>query len=105
MASVKNADDKTATFEVRKIGSSEAFWRIYEVGLHNKYPTCTTRAVHFPKQQQVYFEEDNDLVKLMNQELKDIQIFAFYKLNYSEPNGPNINLAYVNFPEKYTWIL
>ena len=49
-------------------------------------------------------KEHDNLVKMMNQELKDTQLVAFYKLNQSEPNGPNINLTYVDFPEKYTWI-
>ena len=105
MASVRNADDQIATFEdMRTIGPSEAFWRIYEFGPHTRYPACMTLAVHLHQQQQVYFEEDDDLVKMMNQDLKDTQLAAFYRLNQSEPNGPNINLTYVDFPEKYTWI-
>ena len=105
MASVRNADDEIATFEdMRTIGPSEAFWRIYEFGPHTRYPACMTLAVPLRKQQQVYFEEDDNLVKMMNQDHKDTQLAAFCKLNQSEPNGPNINLSYVDFPEKYTWI-
>ena len=72
MASVRNADDEIATFEdMRTIGPSEAFWRIYEFGLHTQYPACMTLAVHLHKQQQVYFEEDDNLVRMMKQDLKD----------------------------------
>ena len=102
MASVRNADDEIATFEdMRTIGSSETFWTIYEFGLHTWYPACITLAC---TNNSKYIEEDDNLVNMTNQELKDTQLEAFYKLNQSEPNGPNINLIYVNFPEKYTWI-
>ena len=105
MAGVRNEDDEIATFEdMKTIGPAEAFWRIYESGLHTRYPTCMTLAIHLQKQQQVYFEEHDDLVKLMNKDLKDTQLETFYKLNPSEPNGTNINLTCVDFPEKYTWI-
>ena len=87
---------------MRQIGSSEAFWRIYVFCPHNQFPSCITLSVHWHKQQKVYFEED--LVKMMNQEMKDTQLAAFYKLNHSEPNRPNIKHKYVNFPEKYTWM-
>ena len=56
MASVRNSDDEIATFEdMRTIGPSEPFWRIYEFGLHTQYPACITLAIHLQKQQQVYF--------------------------------------------------
>ena len=72
--------------------------------MHTWYPACMTLALHLHKQQQVYFEESDDLVQMMQQELKDTQLAAFYRMNQTEPNGPNINLTYVDFPEKYTWI-
>ena len=49
-----------------------------------------TLAIHLHKQQQVYFEEHDNLGEMMNQDLKDTQLEAFYRLNQSEPNGPNI---------------
>ena len=105
MASIRNAEDEIASFEdMRTIGPSEALWRIYEFGLHKRYPACKTLEVHLQNQQQVYFEEDEDLLERMNEGQKDTQLLAFYKTNQNEPDGPNRNLTYVDFPEKYTWI-
>ena len=58
MTSVKHADDEIATFEdMRTIGPSVAFWRIYEFGLHTWYPACMILEIHLYKQQQGYFEK------------------------------------------------
>ena len=40
---------------------------------------------------------------MMNEQLKDTQLTEFYKTNQNEPNGPNMNLSYVDFPEKFSW--
>ena len=51
MASVQNEVDKIATFEdMRTIGPSDTFWRMYEFVLHTQYPACMTLAVHLHKQ-------------------------------------------------------
>ena len=105
MASVRNAEDEIETFEdMRTIGPSEAFWRIHEFPLHKRYPSCQSLDVHLHNQQQVYFDEEDDMVELMSQRPKMTQLVAFFKINTEEPNGPNINLTYAEFPTKYVWL-
>ena len=105
MVSVRNAEDEIETFEdMRTIGPSEAFWRIYEFPLHKRYPTCQSLEVHLQNQQQVYFDEEDDMVELMSQRPKMTQLVAFFNINTEEPNGPNINLTYAEFPSKYIWL-
>ena len=44
------------------------------------------------------------MVALMNEGPKMTQLVAFFNMNAEEPNGPNINLTYAEFPSKYVWL-
>ena len=105
MTSVRNAEDEIETFEdMRTFGASEAVWRIHEFPLHKRYPSCQSLDVHLHNQQQIYFDEEDDMVALMNEGPKMTQLVAFFNINTEEPNGSNINLTYAEFPTKYTWL-
>jgi len=104
MASVNNSDDEIQTFaDMRIIGPSEVFWRYGDYGLHHRYPTCTSLTIHLENEQTVYFEEDDDLVAMLNDPQKATQLQAFYNLNRDNPTEENVTLKYVDFPEKYVW--
>ena len=105
MASVRKAEDEIETFkDMRTIEPSEVVWRIHEFPLHKRYPSCQSLDIHLHQQQQVYFDKEDDMVELMSQRPKMTQLDAFYKINTEEPNGPNINLTYAEFPSKYVWL-
>lgn len=47
MASVSNPDDEITTYEdMRTVGASEAFWRLYEFKIHERWPKCMSLSIH-----------------------------------------------------------
>ena len=52
---------------------------------------------------KLYFEEEDNLVEMVNEKPKDTQLTVFYNLNHNKPNGPNKNLTYVDFPDNFDW--
>ena len=59
--------------------------------------------VHLQDQQQVYFDEDDDLNDFVIHVAPETNLTAFHKLNTNNQIGNNINLKYIDIPSMYTW--
>ena len=53
------------------LGASEVFWRLYEFNIHNRHPKVVTLTMHLKDQQQVYYDEEDDIAEVLNN-LKNI---------------------------------
>ena len=43
---------------MRTVGATEAFWRLYNFKLHTRCPCVYNLAIHLENQQEMYFEND-----------------------------------------------
>ena len=88
--------------DMRTVGATEAFWRLYEFKLHTRCPCVYSLAIHLENQQEMYFENDTMVTNLIEGEPKRTQLTAFFE--YNEQNvGINNDLTYVEFAEKFAY--
>ena len=65
--------------DLRSIGSSEATWHLMSFPIADRYPPVQALRVHLEDQQQVIFDEGNEVEALEKQ--RDTELTAFFDLN------------------------
>ncbi len=97
-------DEINSYQDVRYICASEAFWRIYGLGLHEETPTVCRLPVHLPGQHLVAFKEDTilrDLVAFQAEQTTHSPLDAWLDYNLKHEDGRH--LLYFDFPSEYTY--
>ena len=94
--------DEIAEYEdMRSVGSVEACWHIFGFEIHDRFPAVMALRVHLPEQQQIIFDEENELEALENQ--RETELTAFFDFNReSIEKGiqPEDLPLYVQMPEE-----
>ena len=104
MVSVDDPENEITTYEdMRSISSSEGIWRIFRFDLHERYPSVMTLNIHLQGSEQTLFDDEDDLYDVVNNFPEATHLTAFYQYNADNPNGPNCNVKYIDFPSYYTF--
>ena len=95
-----NITDEISNFQLsRYIGTNEAYWRIFEFPIHERFPSVFQLDVHLENGQRVYFNIENIHTKLINP--KDTTLTAFFKLCQIDEFAKTI--LYVDVPSYYSF--
>ncbi|XP_043467393.1 ATP-dependent DNA helicase pif1-like [Leptopilina heterotoma] len=97
---VANGNDEISMYQTgRYISTSEAFWRIFEFQIHERYPPVIQLDVHLENGQRVYFRPENVQDRVENP--SNTTLMAFFKLCQSD-NFAKL-LLYCEVPSYYTF--
>ncbi|XP_064631618.1 uncharacterized protein LOC135489918 [Lineus longissimus] len=93
-------DEIETYLNARYISASEAFWRIYNFPLHQKYPPVEKLPCHLPGEQVVLFEP-NAAANTVQNGPPITKLTAFFTTNATDKEAKNI--TYPDFPRYFTW--
>uniref|UniRef100_A0A0L8GHT5 Helitron helicase-like domain-containing protein n=1 Tax=Octopus bimaculoides TaxID=37653 RepID=A0A0L8GHT5_OCTBM len=83
--------------------SSEAVWRILGFKLHGSHPAVQQLTVHLPKEQYIYFNDDDDIEHVIHTHDRSTHT-EWMRVKWKSPaNSFAYTLHYTDFPEFYTW--
>ena len=88
---------------MRTIGASEGLWRIYGFKLHERWPKCMSLSIHLDNQQQIYFQDDDDVQPIVDHLPRLTHLTAFYKINEDNPDGYNTQIKFIDFPTYFVY--
>ena len=96
-----NVGDEVKQYEdLRTVGATEAFWRLYEFPLHTRYPKVYSLEIHLEDQQEIYFEDETIMQEIVSNEPRKTQLISFFEFN-QEHDGINKQTTYLDFPAKF----
>ena len=102
IASVQNVQDEIKQYEdMRTVGATEAFWRIYNFELHARFPTVVSLDIHLEDDQIMFFEDDADMQQAIEGGPRSTHLTSFFLYNEQNRNGVNNELTYMNFPSRF----
>ncbi|XP_014673789.1 PREDICTED: uncharacterized protein LOC106814041 [Priapulus caudatus] len=84
----------------RYVSASQAFWRIYEFKLHQRYPAVIKLPCHLENEQQVIFRE-GQAEQAAHRGPPSTKLTQWFQLNREDPNATTI--LYTDIPKHYTW--
>ena len=97
--SVDDADEISKYLSGRYISSNEAFWRIFNFDIHQRYPIVVNMPVHLENGQRVYFNNQNAHSKA--QLAPKTMLTSFFDLCSVDDFARK--LFYNDVPTYYTW--
>ena len=84
------------------IGPLEVFWHIAEFSMHEEKPSVCNLPVHLPDQQTIYFNDDNNLVEVMDHDAtKKTILTKWFTANHTIHTAKQH--SYLNFPHHFVW--
>lgn len=86
--------------EGRYVSASEACWRILSLKMHGISHAVTRLPVHLPNEQQVYFNDDDDIEEVADQ-VPTSKLQAFFELCSDDADASE--LIYTDLPKLYVW--
>ena len=98
-----NEDEISYYEDMRTVGATEAFWRIYEFDLHTRFPTVVSLAIHLEDEQNIYFEDDTNLQQNLQNPAEYTQLTSFFLYNEQHHDGINNQVTYMDFPSRFAW--
>ena len=98
-----NEDEISYYEDMRTVGATEAFWRIYEFELHTRFPTVVSLAIHLEDEQNIYFEDDTNLQQSLQNPSKYTHLTSFFLYNEQHHDGVNNQVTYMDFPLRFAW--
>ncbi|KAG2203527.1 hypothetical protein INT46_011432 [Mucor plumbeus] len=88
--------------DARYVSAPEACWRLFSFKMHKEYPASQRLQVHLENEQQVYFDETDNLDQVLdNATMQETTLTAWFKI--SQVNEFSRTILYPNFPEHFTW--
>ena len=88
--------------DMRTVSSGEACHHIFGFPITDRYPAVFPMRVHLNEQQQIYFDEDAEMMALENQ--RETELTAFFKFNQEKANVDSSELPkYVSMPKKFRY--
>ncbi|XP_028944574.2 uncharacterized protein [Malus domestica] len=95
-------DEIVAYLNCRYLCPYEAVWRLLQFHIHFREPAVQRLCVHLPSDQNVVFQEDDNLNYVVNQpNLESTMLTKWFEMNAQDPDA--CQLSYVEFPSKYVW--
>nr|XP_028945292.1 uncharacterized protein LOC103408064 [Malus domestica] len=95
-------DEIVAYLNCRYLCPYEAVWRLLQFHIHFREPAVQRLCVHLPSDQNVVFQEDDNLNYIVNQpNLESTMLTNWFEMNAQDPDA--CQLSYVEFPSKYVW--
>ncbi|KAM2134401.1 hypothetical protein ACFX1R_004418 [Malus domestica] len=95
-------DEIVAYLNYRYLCPYEAVWRLLQFHIHFREPAVQRLCVHLPSDQNVVFQEDDNLNYVVNQpNLESTMLTKWFEMNAQDPDA--CQLSYVEFPSKYVW--
>ena len=82
------------------MSASEACWRIFGYDTNSQAPHTIRLPIHLDGQQNVLFDDDDDLNNVLNKN-QETQLTQYFKLNRTDPEVRD--LLYYQMPLKYIW--
>ena len=79
---------------MRTVGATIHLWRLYEFKLYTTCPSVYNLDIYLEDQQDMYFEDDLVIRKILKGESKRTVIIAFFKYN-EQHFGNNNELTYI----------
>ncbi|CAM9826526.1 unnamed protein product [Sphacelaria rigidula] len=96
-------DDKITTYDdARYLGSCEAAWRIFDLGMTDRHPSVIHLAVHEPDGQCVMFTPATAQQVLANGGPTTLTAYLAKNAGVG-PYDPTRRILYNNFPAHFTW--
>ncbi|XP_063929859.1 uncharacterized protein LOC135142123 [Zophobas morio] len=98
--SLQNSNNEVEKYlNGRYISSSEAFWRIFQFPIHERFPAIVHLAVHLENGQRIYFNNENLQDRVNNP--PSTTLTAFFDLCKKDEFAKT--LLYREVPQYYTW--
>ncbi|CAA0830875.1 Unknown protein, partial [Striga hermonthica] len=98
----KPLDEINMYYDCRYVSSCEAAWRLLGFELQYKRPTVQRLSFHLKGQQNIIFEDDDDLEDVLNKPtVNESQFLAWFEANKIYPEARE--LTYVEAPSKFVW--
>ncbi|CAH1419046.1 unnamed protein product [Lactuca virosa] len=95
-------DEIKEYYDCRYISACEASWKIFKYDVHYRHPAVIRLPFHFPGQQQVVYEADDDIEDVLDRPLVASSMFISW-MKCNEINKEARKLTYVEFPTKFVW--
>ena len=97
-----NIDEIKTYLDCRYLLAYEAAWRLFAYGIHHREPAVQRLLVHLPNEQNVYFNDNENLSRVIQRPHIEKTLFTQW-LNANEMHEEARNLLYVDFPTKWIW--
>ena len=55
---------------MRTIVPEDSFWKINEFSMHKRYTYCQSIDIHLHGKKEVYFDDEDDMLEIMNESQK-----------------------------------
>jgi len=102
-------DEQTGTvnevkeyLDCRYICEQDACWRIFGFDIHRHYPSVERLAMHLPGENNIPFDEDDDIADIASQEFRrKTMLTEWFVANQQHVTGRH--LTYCEFPSEWTW--
>ena len=79
IGSVRTVEDEIRHYEdMRTVGATEAFWRMYNFDLHTRFPSVMSLDIHLEEEQLIFFEPDTNLQQEVEGGPRLTQLTAFF---------------------------
>lgn len=93
-------DEVERYVNARYISASEAYWRLFEFKILNKYPPVSKLPIHLEDEQTIVFHPD-DAIELAGKPAPKTKLTAFFDLTSNDPDTQN--LLYPDVYRHYLW--
>jgi hypothetical protein len=102
-------DEQTGTvnevkeyLDCRYICEQDACWRVFGFDIHRHYPHVERMPVHLLGENNISFEEDDDMNDVASQEFRRrMMLTEWFVANQEYPDGKD--LTYCEFPSRFRW--
>ena len=79
IGSVRTVEDEIRHYEdMRTVGATEAFWRMYKFDLHARFPSVMSLDIHLEEEHLIFFEADTNLEEEVERGPQLTQLTAFF---------------------------
>ena len=90
--------------DARYVSASEACWRLFSFPMHKEFPASQRLDIHLEGDRIIYFEEDDHPSEVLNRNLPETTLTAWFKYNLNNPHDLQAKeIIYPDFCEKYTF--
>ena len=97
----ENDDDEIEQFQnMRSLGALEACSRIFSLQQSERYPAVQQLTVHLPLQQQILFDEGEEVQAVADALRHKTHLTEFFEYNRLHPAT---STRYCDFPERFLW--
>ncbi|GKC70016.1 hypothetical protein Tco_1115899 [Tanacetum coccineum] len=97
-----SVDEIKKYYDCRYISACEASWRIFRYDIHYKTPSVERLPFHLSGEQNIVFEDDDNLEDVVNRPTVGASMFTAW-MERNSHDAKARELTYVEFPKYYVW--